>query len=1294
VVAATDTLDERTDANRRLTPYVPRLVIDWLRSSPEAVASTVEGSLLFADISGFTKLSEALARRGKVGAELMRDALNDVFTALLDDAYDYGAGLIKWGGDALLLLFDGADHEVRACRAAWEMQQTLARVGRLRAPGGTVVLRMSVGITSGPVQFFLVGGIHRELLVAGPTATEVVVTEGIADAGEIALSRALAGRLDKSLRGGRKEGAVLLARAPEAQRERAPDVGDVSGVVIAECIPLAARAHVLLDRSEPEHRTITAAFIDLIGTDDLLAELGADALAAEFDQRLRTIQEAALTYEVPFYETDVGNGSVKVLLTAGAPSGTGRDEEAMLRTLREIVEAPGLIPIRVGVNTGKVFAGDFGPPYRRAYRVFGDAINTAARVMSRAAAGQILATEAVLERSRTIFETTPIEPFAAKGKALPIHASIVGREAGTRERTWHREAVFAARKAELRMLLQVIESARGGEGWTIELSGRPGLGKSHLIDELIARSPDLAVFRGRCDRYQSTTPYFPLRSVLRMLVGASPEATDAEIEAALRAALAEHLPGLMPWLPVMAIPFGLELPGTPESEKLEGRFLRERLADLLDEFLAVMFHGRLAMVLIEDVQYVDEATTDLLSELEQIARREGGRGWILFMTQNDPKTSAVPQRADAIEAHRAGLCLLPLSFDATCDLVNLVTEDEPLAPHVVEEIARRSGGNLLFLFELLDHARSTRSLAGLPDSVEAFFAAEIDRLAPRDRDLVRYASVLGASFDPELLAAAMRDELVLEAATWARLGELVEPDPNGGLRFANGLIRDTAYEGLPYRRRRQLHAWLAEAIEARAGDRADDEAAMLSLHFGEAQEWGKAWHYARRAADRAREVYANVEAAAALERAIASGRRVRGLGHEALAGAYEGLGDACFALGEFDRAARAFGASKRLLGRGSPRAAELSLKEALIPMRFGNYPQTLRRLSRGLHELEQVRGRGAAAGRSRLCARYAAVRFRQNRNRESIAWSVRAQREARQGRAPDALAYAYMINDMALLAEGTPEAATHGPDALAIYEQLGDLVWQAATLNNMGLLAYELGHWSESLALYARAGTIWESTGDRWSATFAKYNRGEILSDQGHFDQAEEQLRGALRVWRAAGSAPEIAQATRQLGRLAARRGDFETADRLLESARDQQVANAEASEAVWTDAWILEAHLLSGSGEACVEQVEDLRARAQKLDPGGRMLPLLQRLRGWALLTTGAVDDAAAAFQLGLDQVKSRHQGFESAALLEGAQLAARARSGADQALETGLEVKLVELGIVVRPAARLRVPASAREA
>jgi class 3 adenylate cyclase len=183
-------------------------------------------------------LTERLSKKGKVGAELMRDTLDGVFRALLDEAYHWGAGLLKWGGDALLLLFSGAEHEARACRAAWEMQRVISRVGRLKVSGGTIVLRMSVGIGTGSFHFFMVGPIHRELLVAGPAMTETLEIEGIADAGEIGISDAVAAELDRSCLGDRKENAILLAAPPDVVARPAPDVGDVTGLPIAECIPV------------------------------------------------------------------------------------------------------------------------------------------------------------------------------------------------------------------------------------------------------------------------------------------------------------------------------------------------------------------------------------------------------------------------------------------------------------------------------------------------------------------------------------------------------------------------------------------------------------------------------------------------------------------------------------------------------------------------------------------------------------------------------------------------------------------------------------------------------------------------------------------------------------------------------------------------------------------------------------------------------------------------------------------------------------------------------------------------
>src|SRR5262249_20422020 len=148
------------------------------------------------------------------------------------------------------------------------------------------------------------------------------------------------------------------------------------------CIPLAAREHVLLERSEPEHRVVTAVFIDMMGTDDLLARLGPAAFADAVEERVSAVQEAAARYAVPFNAADVARNSVKLLLTAAAPSSTGHDEEQVLRLARDLIEGPGVIPIRIGIQTGRTFAGDFGPPYRRTYAALGDAVNTAARIMS------------------------------------------------------------------------------------------------------------------------------------------------------------------------------------------------------------------------------------------------------------------------------------------------------------------------------------------------------------------------------------------------------------------------------------------------------------------------------------------------------------------------------------------------------------------------------------------------------------------------------------------------------------------------------------------------------------------------------------------------------------------------------------------------------------------------------------------------------------------------------------------------------------------------------------------------
>ena len=168
------------DGSAVLDPYVPNLATTWLREQPSALWREVHGSLAFVDISGFTQLTERLARKGKVGAEEHerhpeRDLRGPARRSRTRDA----PSLVKWGGDAVLLLFQGEEHAARAARAAHRMRRTAATDRPGQHAGGRVTLRMSVGIHSGTFHFFLVGdpAIHRELVVSGPAASAAADVE-------------------------------------------------------------------------------------------------------------------------------------------------------------------------------------------------------------------------------------------------------------------------------------------------------------------------------------------------------------------------------------------------------------------------------------------------------------------------------------------------------------------------------------------------------------------------------------------------------------------------------------------------------------------------------------------------------------------------------------------------------------------------------------------------------------------------------------------------------------------------------------------------------------------------------------------------------------------------------------------------------------------------------------------------------------------------------------------------------------------------------------------------------------
>ena len=174
--------------------YVPRLLPGWAATSDGLAHRELDASLVLFDISGFTRLTERLSQQGRAGAEELSDVLHAVFTPLVDIAEVEGADLLKWGGDAVLLLLEGFGHPLRAARAARGMHRVLGRVGHLRTSVGRVVLRASSGIHSGTVHLVLAGdpALHRELIVVGPAATAVCRADAAAGAGQIVVTDATA----------------------------------------------------------------------------------------------------------------------------------------------------------------------------------------------------------------------------------------------------------------------------------------------------------------------------------------------------------------------------------------------------------------------------------------------------------------------------------------------------------------------------------------------------------------------------------------------------------------------------------------------------------------------------------------------------------------------------------------------------------------------------------------------------------------------------------------------------------------------------------------------------------------------------------------------------------------------------------------------------------------------------------------------------------------------------------------------------------------------------------------------
>jgi tetratricopeptide (TPR) repeat protein len=689
------------------------------------------------------------------------------------------------------------------------------------------------------------------------------------------------------------------------------------------------------------------------------------------------------------------------------------------------------------------------------------------------------------------------------------------------------------------------------------------------------------------------------------------------------------------------------------------------VADLLERMVPIP-----AMFVVEDAHLADPASVGVLAAMGQ---RTEKKPWLLLATREDRPTGWVPTATQRID-------LGPLDIAASTELAEMATPDRPLPPAIAEALAARAGGHPLLLRELARAVARGEDPDELPSTVEELAATQIDRLPAAQRSLLRRAAVLGDEFDEDLLLRMVGDvgpeQSVPELLAGVE-GLIVATD--GQLRFRHPLLREVAYAGLPYRRRRELHAQAAEVLETTAA--ASDRPELLALHYFVAGHYDKAMDYGWRAGERAMARYAPAAAADAYRRAAQAARLSSAVSPSECSFYLEALGDAEFLAGRPTEAATAYLEALRGVRGQALREAYLALKLTRVEQRRGHYSNALRRASLGLLAVRGATGPEASAVRARLQVQYAGFRMSQGRYADARRWAERGLAEAEAAHELKAQAKAHAVLDQVEMWLGGPEAERHGETALRIFEQLGDLTEQAHMLNNMGVQRLAEGHWPDALLMFTRAAETYRRIGDAANAAGSDYNRADGLVRQGRSDEALPLLQNTLRVARAVGDEDLVALVRKEMGRALSRAGDVAAGLILLEEAHAELTRLRERQEVVDADIASAEAHLLAGRPAQALVLIEGAVTEAATIH-AATLLPSAYRVQAAALLALGEVAQARATLAEGLRLSSSPEVAHERGFLLAVAARIARRDNDpdADRLAEQAREA-LELLGVVRVP-------------
>ena len=799
-----------------------------------------------------------------------------------------------------------------------------------------------------------------------------------------------------------------------------------------------------------------------------------------------------------------------------------------------------------------------------------------------------------------MFRAEPLEPFTVKGKKEPVSAYAVAEETGVRPPEFKHELPFYGRASEMQMLVSIVTTcASTGRGGILTITGETGVGKSRLIAEVIERCPGLATMLIQAEPNGRENAYWAMRDPLRRMMGIE-RASQSEMAKALADRIADVAADLTGALPLLGNALHIEVPETEDSLAIEPRFRPDRAADAVIDLIGRVHTGPFAAI-AEDGQWLDEASVNLLKRVGAAAE---SRPWTVIVTANTEHGGFEPLGTEVV--------LPPMDAEAVRQIAIQATAAAPLRPHVLDAVVARADGNPLFLAEILRVVRETGSAEGLPDSLGEVVSKEIDTLPPLTRQLLRYSSVLGRSFRRPVLSELLApDGIHINDVTQGELSRFIESNPDGRMQFRHAVVHAVAYEGLSYRRRRELHARAGAVIERMAGEDTDAVAEYLATHYSLSGAQEKVWHYALVAAERAKKAYANTEAAANYRRAAEAGQSLTDVSRSKLADVWISLGEVSLLSGQMESSRVAYSRALRLDPNDPVRRADIYLRRAATWMNSGKLAQAMRNVSLGrkqLHEEDQLRQTSMMA---RLDAFEASVHA--TNGKAALAWTAAAHaiKRAEVSGEDEALARAFAVLDWANFVLGKHESR-RSPEAIEILLRLNKLEASVGIMNNMGVVAFLEGHWNEAIDWYRKAVEAAERAGNVLTAATTRVNLAEVLLSQRRPLEAISLLEDAERTIRASNADLIIASRRLQSARAAIGVGEFERGIAELESLFKEQLAAGDALEKPETALYLGEALLVADRPTEAIDRLAALEVAAPRT--ASRFRAGIARVRGLGL--------------------------------------------------------------------------------